>query len=191
MTSATATKPRKPPAKRSATAPPEPEPAELPPDELAGPATAAEVADFALVEVLQGRGIAARLAPGGGVWVEGSAELLAALAPPPVVALTLSPAPEVAEHGPPANDPQKKKLRPVPASRDNPIGCLQEWAQMQKLPKPSYEITSTGTVHDPEFTCVAHLVKRKAMGVGASKADAKKDAAGALADLLRAEFGSR
>ena len=74
------------------------------------------------------------------------------------------------------------KLKAAAEKPRDPKSALQEWAQGQGLPTPSYRHdTRDGPDHAPVFTATVHVEGREAVaGTGASKQDAERSAARAL-----------
>merc|ERR1719245_2420885 len=69
----------------------------------------------------------------------------------------------------------------------NPIGCLQEYCVKCSLPMPIYDLQNTsGQPHQRNFQIVAKVGAITSNGTGTSKKDAKRDAATALLDKLKA-----
>jgi ribonuclease R len=94
-----------------------------------------------------------------------------------------SPAPEPAPAPKEASpEPPARVLAPEPGG--NPVGSLNEWTMARREPPPSYEFTSLGPHHAPEFRCLARGSGREAFGTGPTKQAAKAEAARTLHALL-------
>ena len=69
----------------------------------------------------------------------------------------------------------------------NPIGSLQEYCVKCSLPLPIYDLQNTsGQPHQRNFEIIAKVGAIASNGTGTSKKDAKRDAATALLDKLKA-----
>ena len=69
----------------------------------------------------------------------------------------------------------------------NPIGSLQEYCVKCSLPLPIYDLQNTsGQPHQRNFDIIAKVGAIASNGTGTSKKDAKRDAATALLDKLKA-----
>ena len=98
------------------------------------------------------------------------------------------PAPEPAPAPPEATpEPPARLLAPDPGG--NPVGALNEWAMARGQPPPTYEFTSSGPPHAPEFLCLARGFGREARGTGPTKQAAKAEAARTLHALLAGRAG--
>lgn len=64
-----------------------------------------------------------------------------------------------------------------------PISVLQELAVRNKFSAPDYNISGTGEPHKMSFVCEVKLDKQTATGFGATKKDAKQDAAKSMLAL--------
>jgi ribonuclease-3 len=83
-------------------------------------------------------------------------------------------------------------IRPQGASRSNPKGALQEWAQAQRLPVPTYrEVRRSGPPHQPVFQVEVRVEGRApAVGEGSTLQAASAEAAQrALRDIAGADPG--
>lgn len=70
--------------------------------------------------------------------------------------------------------------------RRSPKTVLQEWAQGQGLPLPSYDVTGTsGPEHAREFVVEVRVGELSARGEGRSKREAQESAATALLEVVR------
>lgn len=69
----------------------------------------------------------------------------------------------------------------------NPIGCLQEYCVKYSLPLPIYDLqNTTGQPHQRNFEFIAKVGSILSNGCGTSKKDAKRAAATALLEKLKA-----
>ncbi|MGJ7523254.1 RNB domain-containing ribonuclease [Variovorax sp. LT1P1] len=78
-----------------------------------------------------------------------------------------------------AQDDQVRAPRAETSALLNPVGALQEWAQKNKVPLPTYEIMPAKGGFVAELTMTTAVGARTFRGTGATKAEAKKASADA------------
>lgn len=67
-----------------------------------------------------------------------------------------------------------------PPEAKSPIATLQEMCAVKKASPPCYVYSAEGPPHKPRFTCTVQALGQMAQGVGATKQEAKQEAAAAL-----------
>ncbi len=71
------------------------------------------------------------------------------------------------------------------APTKSPKTLLQEWAQSEKLPLPTYRVLEeTGPLHRRDFVVEVEVAGRAARGSGASKREAQEEAAARLLEMV-------
>jgi ribonuclease R len=67
-----------------------------------------------------------------------------------------------------------------PSEAKSPVATLQEMCAVRKASPPCYVFSAEGPPHKPRFTCTVQALGQMAQGVGATKQEAKQEAAAAL-----------